>query len=74
MRAPEIVEFAEMTHQGWNSLFGRDVVAAMKAHALLQLSEPERARAVLTQAPQGPLVALATAHLNMSVGPARRCA
>ena len=68
MRALEIVEFAEMTHPGWNSLFAKDVVAAMKAHALLQLSEPERARAVLTQAPQGPLVVLATAHVHMSVG------
>ncbi|MEV8358536.1 hypothetical protein [Microbacterium sp. NPDC076895] len=70
MRALEIVEFAEATHPGWNSLFAQDVVAAMKAHAHLQLSEPDRARQVLTHAPQGPLVVLATAHMHMYVGDA----
>lgn len=68
MRALEIVEFAEVTHPGRHSAFARDVVASMKAHALSQLSEPERAREVLTGAPQGPLVRLATAHLEMRSG------
>lgn len=71
MRALEIVDFAEATHPGWQSLFAQDVVASMKAHALLQLAEPDRAREVLSEAPQGPLVVLATAHLHMFAGEAR---
>lgn len=70
MRALEIIDFAEATHPGWRSLFAQDVMASMKAHALLQLAEPERARDVLTEAPQGTLVVLAMAHLHMSRGEA----
>lgn len=70
MRALEIVEFAEATHPGGRSLLAQDVVASMKAHALLQLAEPDRAREVLDEAPEGPLVVLAMAHLHMFTGQA----
>lgn len=73
IRALEIVELAEVTHPGPPSPLALDVVVSMKAHALMQLAETDRAAAVLGEVTDaGPLVILARAHLWVRTGDPQR--